>query len=81
MIVNAVSTVCCWLRRSLIIPSAVDLGTSPADQAKPVKIVRPAGRCIFDRLGLARSLAGGSTADGMISTTAVRGNARDWAYA
>jgi len=28
---------------SLIIPSAIDLGTSPADQAKPVKIVRPAG--------------------------------------
>jgi len=37
---------------SLIIPSADDQGTSPADQAKPVKIVRPAGRCILT--GLAR---------------------------
>jgi hypothetical protein len=36
-----------------IVPSAVDQGTSPADQAKPVKIVRPAGRCILT--GLASS--------------------------
>ena len=35
---------------SLIMPSAVHQGTSPADQAKPVKIVRPAGRCILTGL-------------------------------
>jgi len=31
------------VKGGLIIPSAIDRGTSPADQAKPVKIVRPAG--------------------------------------
>ena len=43
----------CWAKgrgRGLIIPSAIDQGTSPADQAKPVKIVRPAGRCILTGL-------------------------------
>ena len=38
---------CCWLGGGLIIPSSVDRGTSPADQAEPVKIVSPAGRCIL----------------------------------
>jgi hypothetical protein len=50
MIANAPSTVRCWLEESLIIPSAIDQGTSPADQARPVKIVRPAGRCILTGL-------------------------------
>jgi hypothetical protein len=44
---DAPSPVTYRLRESLIIPYAVDQGTSPADQAKPVKIVRPAGRCIL----------------------------------
>jgi hypothetical protein len=44
MIANAP---CCGEGRSLIIPSAVDPGASPADLAKQVKIVRPAGRCIL----------------------------------
>jgi hypothetical protein len=35
---------------SLITPPAIDQGTSPADQAKPVKVVRPAGRCILTGL-------------------------------
>jgi hypothetical protein len=35
---------------SLIIPSAIDRGASPADQPKPDKIVRPAGRCILTGL-------------------------------
>jgi hypothetical protein len=64
--------VCSWLSWSLIIPSAINQGTSPANQAKLVKMQRSAGRTILTSLACLL-LTGGLTADGMISRTGVSG--------
>jgi hypothetical protein len=55
----------------LIMPSAIDPG-EPRDQTTHVQIVRPVGRFIWTRAVWPASLAGASTADGMISRSSVR---------
>jgi len=51
---------------------------SPADQAPRVKVVRPAGRSTLTHGARPTPLAGGSTADEMISGTGLRGCASSY---
>jgi hypothetical protein len=76
MIANTPPTVLLAEGWSLIIPSAVDRGDKPSRPGQAGQDRSSSRALHLDRLGLARSLAGGSMADGMISKTGVRRSAR-----
>jgi hypothetical protein len=74
MIANA-ATPCCWMKVEPDHPVCRRPGDKPSRPGQASQD-RSSGRALhLDWLGLARSLTGGSTADGMISTTGVCGSA------